>query len=446
MKKIAIIFSIILMCVFCTFAQTRKSTSTSRTARTSQTSTARKGAAAKTAATASPFAGLTKALSAKANLKITSVAELDNALSWAKGIEDKFGESLRSKVEKLPDGKFRYNGSLRAYSKDGTGIDRYYDGIKKLEDYIDKSKYYGRNSQTMLEGASVNNSFLNFLILQHINDMLSKMPNDECRQYFKADMVALFMSIDSFVQIVNIEAGISQGGAMANLGREMNYNSVASETVDFLSEVSESLESNSKLGYDPSEEFSKVLSVVVFPVDTYGDDASAIKTEFNEAKTKLSNAGSELVSNYSKWLAAYPGHGKKADDKLYVLFRGWMKILKDAGVDVDQLLRKAEEENRVYGRADQAPSFVGGETEMYKWLAANIKYPENAGNASGRVMVDFVVKKDGSISDATVKLKKNTALDAEAIRVVSAMPKWVPGRINGQPVSVRHSVTILFRK
>jgi TonB family protein len=77
----------------------------------------------------------------------------------------------------------------------------------------------------------------------------------------------------------------------------------------------------------------------------------------------------------------------------------------------------------------------------------NVHYPEAAEKAGtqGRVLVKFIIEEDGTISDAKVVRKVSDELDAEALRVVSAMPKWTPGRQNGQPVRVNYTMPVTFR-
>ena len=96
---------------------------------------------------------------------------------------------------------------------------------------------------------------------------------------------------------------------------------------------------------------------------------------------------------------------------------------------------------------EQKPQFPGGDAEMYKWLGNQIVYPPAAAEegVSGKVTVQFVVEKDGSISNVSVVRGKHPALDAEAVRVVKKMPKWVPGKNNGAPVRVIYMLPVTFK-
>lgn len=106
-----------------------------------------------------------------------------------------------------------------------------------------------------------------------------------------------------------------------------------------------------------------------------------------------------------------------------------------------------QKEEKVYDIAEQQPSFPGGPFALMKYLRDNIRYPESAMEAQvqGRVTVQFVVEKDGSISDVRVLRSVDPSLDKEAIRLVEAMPRWTPGKQNGATVRVRYRVPVLFR-
>ncbi len=109
---------------------------------------------------------------------------------------------------------------------------------------------------------------------------------------------------------------------------------------------------------------------------------------------------------------------------------------------------KVEDEEPVsIAMVEQKPQFPGGEKAMYEWLGANIVYPPAAAEegVQGRVVVEFVVGKDGSINNVRVVRQRHPALDKEAVRVVKAMPKWVPGRNNGQPVKVTYTLPVTFK-
>ena len=102
---------------------------------------------------------------------------------------------------------------------------------------------------------------------------------------------------------------------------------------------------------------------------------------------------------------------------------------------------------RAFDVVEEMPQFPGGAAKLLEFLSQNIKYPEDAVKAGtqGRVIATFVVEKDGSISDAHVVKPVSTSLDAEALRVLNAMPAWTPGKQGGQAVRVKYTVPISFR-
>lgn len=108
---------------------------------------------------------------------------------------------------------------------------------------------------------------------------------------------------------------------------------------------------------------------------------------------------------------------------------------------------KKPEPEKIFTAVEESPKFPGGEKEMYNWLSRNIRYPEMAqqNNIQGRVTVQFVVEKDGSIGEVKVVRGKDPDLDKEAVRVVKSMPKFIPGKMNGQAVRVWYTLPINFK-
>ena len=105
-----------------------------------------------------------------------------------------------------------------------------------------------------------------------------------------------------------------------------------------------------------------------------------------------------------------------------------------------------EEEAKVFFIVEDMPEFPGGELALRKYIANAIKYPVIAqeNGIQGKVYVQFVVDKDGGISDARIARGVDPSLDKEALRVVNALPKWKPGQQRGKPVRVSYTVPINF--
>ena len=104
-------------------------------------------------------------------------------------------------------------------------------------------------------------------------------------------------------------------------------------------------------------------------------------------------------------------------------------------------------QEKVFDVVEQMPQYPGGPGALFKFLSENVRYPEEAEkqNIEGRVILTFVVGKDGSIRNTKVVKSVDPLLDAEALRVISAMPNWTPGRQNGKPVAVKYTVPVGFR-
>ncbi len=100
----------------------------------------------------------------------------------------------------------------------------------------------------------------------------------------------------------------------------------------------------------------------------------------------------------------------------------------------------------IFVGVESQPSFPGGEMEMYRFLAANVNYPAAASraNVQGRVTLQFVIEKDGSVTHPKVLKGIGFGADEEAARVVSSMPKWTPGIQNGRAVRVYYTIPIMF--
>jgi len=122
-----------------------------------------------------------------------------------------------------------------------------------------------------------------------------------------------------------------------------------------------------------------------------------------------------------------------------------LTVKKDAVLQEYQVvLAKEPVEGKAYDVVDEMPEFPGGPSAMMEYLMKNIRYPKDAFDAGiqGRVIIQYVVGKDGSISDAHVVKGIATSLDEEALRVVNSMPKWIPGKQNGEAVSVKYTIPV----
>ncbi|MBQ6080741.1 MAG: energy transducer TonB [Muribaculaceae bacterium] len=109
------------------------------------------------------------------------------------------------------------------------------------------------------------------------------------------------------------------------------------------------------------------------------------------------------------------------------------------------LVALAQDANGVFRSVEQMPQFPGGEAALLKYIRSHVNYPESS-DSQATVILQFVVETDGSIGQAKVIRSVDEALDKEAIRVIKTLPKFTPGRQNGQPVPVWYTVPVRFSR
>lgn len=103
--------------------------------------------------------------------------------------------------------------------------------------------------------------------------------------------------------------------------------------------------------------------------------------------------------------------------------------------------------DKVLEKAEVMPQFPGGNQAMMKFVSENVQYPEEAKEKeiSGRVLVGFIVEKDGSVNEVKIVRGIGGGCDEEAVRVVKAMPKWKPGKQDGKTVRVSYTMPFFFK-
>ena len=119
-------------------------------------------------------------------------------------------------------------------------------------------------------------------------------------------------------------------------------------------------------------------------------------------------------------------------------------IVKDKEDDDPDLQKN--DNDKAYDVVEEMPQYPGGVGKLMEYVSMNVRYPKEAESKSiqGRVVTTFVIEKDGNIADAEVVKSVDPALDAEALRVVKAMPKWTPGKQDGKPIRVKYTMPITF--
>ena len=104
------------------------------------------------------------------------------------------------------------------------------------------------------------------------------------------------------------------------------------------------------------------------------------------------------------------------------------------------------EESAIFTKVDKMPEYPGGQVALVKYLSKNIKYPSKfkKNKINGRVFVSFVIDKDGKVVTPKIVKSLNEECDAEALRVISKMPDWIPGEKNGIKVAVQLGLPVNF--
>jgi TonB family protein len=113
----------------------------------------------------------------------------------------------------------------------------------------------------------------------------------------------------------------------------------------------------------------------------------------------------------------------------------------------DYIANKQTEEKKVFDVVEQMPSYPGGDEALMRYISNNLQYPVVAeeNGIQGRVIVSFVVERDGSITEVNVVKSVDPSLDKEAVRVLKSMPRWEAGIQDGKPVRVKYTVPVTFR-
>lgn len=124
-----------------------------------------------------------------------------------------------------------------------------------------------------------------------------------------------------------------------------------------------------------------------------------------------------------------------------------VQLIDKNGKKINVQVTEVTDSDKPFVGVEQMPRFPGGETELMQYLSKNIRYPKDAAEngIQGRVILRYIVGKTGKIRDVVVLKGLSPTCDAEAIRVVKAMPDWTPGRQNGKAVSVYYTLPISYR-
>lgn len=185
---------------------------------------------------------------------------------------------------------------------------------------------------------------------------------------------------------------------------------------------------------------------------TFYIEGKVVRQDYEKAVEWFEKAANQGLKDAQYNLAAmyHQGAGVEKDEEKA---QYWARVYKD----IEKLEVKKEEQpsfpfpprpmEPVVDMPDEQAEFDGGQQALMTWLSQNMQYPKEAveADAQGRVLVGFIVNRDGSIDDVKVVKSVHPALDAEAVRVVKSMPKWKPGKKDGKTVRVSYTLPMTFK-
>ena len=182
-----------------------------------------------------------------------------------------------------------------------------------------------------------------------------------------------------------------------------------------------------------------VAAIVMVGCKNNGGKKAAAPAEAEEAPVAVSESMNKAIEAIE---AAEEVDAREAIEKL--------AAAQSEGLveSVAEILEKNPDAVIPFAAVENKPGFNGGDANDFsKWVSENIQYPQDAidSKIEGRVILQFTVSKEGDVKDVEVLRGVNELLDAEAVRVVSASPKWEAGSQNGIPVAVKYTFPVIFR-
>lgn len=153
------------------------------------------------------------------------------------------------------------------------------------------------------------------------------------------------------------------------------------------------------------------------------------------------------AQDYNEYLEAARKHLNAGNiEKAQIVYNVYVTMTGNTDSQIDDALGNRMD-NKVFTSVEQMPQFPGGDAGLLRWVSLNIIYPETAmkNDVQGRVVVQFVVTKTGSVGGVKVVRSVDPELDREAVRVVKTLPNFIPGKMNGQSVNVWYTLPINFK-
>jgi TonB family protein len=189
----------------------------------------------------------------------------------------------------------------------------------------------------------------------------------------------------------------------------------------------------------------KSIYVLLLAVALLAVQACASKSEKEEEARAAALVANETPTD----AARTPAERRREAEKKRAVLAEKRKLAWDERLKISETYNDPKG-NLVYIKAEQDPTFDGGDKAMDKYFRDNVKFPEDAANEGldGTVYIDFVVETNGAVGEVTAAIIEGEEVDQrfvdEALRVVRAMPNWIPGRQHGKPVAVSFSVPVTF--
>ena len=190
-----------------------------------------------------------------------------------------------------------------------------------------------------------------------------------------------------------------------------------------------------------------VAALLAGEFSAFAQNNRTIEEEINESQQVttimiIEDPEPEVVEEINpEYIQIAPEHKEVIEDE------GFKTVREEIVVKEMPVMPKSERGEEIFVAVEQQAEFPGGQAEMMKWINANLRYPESAQltDVQGRVIVKFVVEKDGSIGAATIAKSVDSDLDREALRIVKKMPRWHPAKNNGQAVRSYYTIPVTFK-
>lgn len=209
-----------------------------------------------------------------------------------------------------------------------------------------------------------------------------------------------------------------------------------------MQEMMKFLQQNIKYPKEAQEQGKQGRVIVQFVVNKDGSISN--DSVVRSVDPQLDAEALRVVRSMPNWT---PGKQRGKEVRVRFTLPVTFHLNGDAPKQATEVKQPEATDDKIFQVVEDQPEFPGGMEALMKHLSKEIKYPKEAQDkgTQGRVIVQFVVRKDGSITDAKVMKPVDPLLDAEALRVVSEMPNWTPGKQRGEAVNVRFTLPVMFR-